>query len=39
MERGDAAEARRRIVEHVRSAGDLVTLRFEEAAVGERSEG
>jgi DNA-binding GntR family transcriptional regulator len=39
MERGDAAEARRRIVEHVRSAGDLVTLRFEQAAVGERSEG
>ena len=32
MEHGDAAGARRRIVEHVRSAGELVTLHFERAA-------
>jgi DNA-binding GntR family transcriptional regulator len=29
VERGDAGEARRRMVAHVRSAGELVTLHFE----------
>jgi DNA-binding GntR family transcriptional regulator len=32
IERRDPAEARRRMVEHVRSAGELVTLHFEHAA-------
>jgi DNA-binding GntR family transcriptional regulator len=31
IELGDRAEARRRMVEHVRSAGELVTLHFEHA--------
>jgi DNA-binding GntR family transcriptional regulator len=31
IERRDAAEARRRMVEHVRHAGELVTLHFEQA--------
>lgn len=31
IEQRDAAEARRRMVEHVRSAGELVTLHFERA--------
>ena len=31
IEQGDAGEARRRIVEHVRSAGELVTRHFERA--------
>jgi DNA-binding GntR family transcriptional regulator len=34
IEQRDPAEARRRMIEHVRSAGELVTLRFEEGAVG-----
>ena len=32
IERRDPAEARRRMIEHVRSAGELVTLHFEQAA-------
>jgi DNA-binding GntR family transcriptional regulator len=32
IERRDRAEARRRMIEHVRSAGELVTLHFEQAA-------
>ena len=32
IERRDPVEARRRMVEHVRSAGELVTLHFEQAA-------
>jgi DNA-binding GntR family transcriptional regulator len=32
IEQRDPAEARRRMIEHVRSAGDLVTLHFEQAA-------
>jgi DNA-binding GntR family transcriptional regulator len=32
IERRDPAEARRRMIEHIRSAGELVTLHFEEAA-------
>lgn len=35
VERHDPAEARRRMVEHVRRAGELVTLHFEQAAAGE----
>jgi DNA-binding GntR family transcriptional regulator len=31
IERRDRAEARRRMIEHIRSAGELVTLNFEEA--------
>jgi DNA-binding GntR family transcriptional regulator len=31
IERRDPAEARRRMIEHIRSAGELVTLHFEEA--------
>ena len=31
IERRDPAEARRRMIEHIRSAGELVTLNFEEA--------
>jgi DNA-binding GntR family transcriptional regulator len=34
IERRDPAEARRSMVEHVRSAGELVTLHFEQAAPG-----
>jgi len=34
IEQRDPAEARRRMIEHVRSAGELVTLRFEEGGVG-----
>jgi DNA-binding GntR family transcriptional regulator len=30
IERGDRAEARRRMVEHIRRSGELVTLRFEQ---------
>jgi DNA-binding GntR family transcriptional regulator len=33
IEQRDPAEARRRMVEHVRSAGELVTLHFERASV------
>ena len=32
IERRDPVEARRAMVEHVRSAGELVTLHFEQAA-------
>jgi DNA-binding GntR family transcriptional regulator len=32
IEQRDPAEARRRMIEHVRSAGELVTLHFEQAA-------
>jgi DNA-binding GntR family transcriptional regulator len=32
IEQRDPAEARRRMIEHVRSAGELVTLRFEQGA-------
>jgi DNA-binding GntR family transcriptional regulator len=32
IERRDPAEARQRMIEHIRSAGELVTLHFEEAA-------
>jgi DNA-binding GntR family transcriptional regulator len=32
IEQRDSAEARRRMIEHVRSAGELVTLHFEQAA-------
>jgi DNA-binding GntR family transcriptional regulator len=32
IERRDPGEARRRMIEHVRSAGELVTLHFEQAA-------
>jgi DNA-binding GntR family transcriptional regulator len=32
IERGDAAAARQRMIDHVRSAGELVTLHFEKAA-------
>jgi DNA-binding GntR family transcriptional regulator len=32
IERRDPAEARRSMVEHVRSAGELVTLHFEQAS-------
>ena len=35
IERRDPAEARRSMVEHVRSAGELVTLHFEQAAAEE----
>jgi DNA-binding GntR family transcriptional regulator len=34
IERGDAAEARRRMVAHVRRAGELVTRHFEHAPRG-----
>jgi DNA-binding FadR family transcriptional regulator len=35
IERRDPIEARRRMIEHVRSAGELVTLHFEHAASQE----
>jgi DNA-binding GntR family transcriptional regulator len=35
IEQRDPAEARRRMIEHVRSAGELVTLHFEQAAAGD----
>jgi DNA-binding GntR family transcriptional regulator len=35
IERRDPVEARRRMIEHVRSAGELVTLHFEQAAVAD----
>jgi DNA-binding GntR family transcriptional regulator len=35
VERHDPAEARRRMIEHVRRAGELVTLHVEQAAAGE----
>jgi DNA-binding GntR family transcriptional regulator len=31
IEKGDGAEARRRMVEHIRRTGELVTLRYEQA--------
>jgi DNA-binding GntR family transcriptional regulator len=34
IEQRDPAEARRRMIEHVRSAGELVTLRFEQGGDG-----
>ena len=34
IEQHDPAEARRRMIEHVRSAGELVTLRFEQVVGG-----
>jgi DNA-binding GntR family transcriptional regulator len=37
IERRDPAEARRRMVAHVRSAGELVTLHFEHAAHAEEA--
>lgn len=35
IEQRDPAEARRRMIEHVRSAGELVTLHFEQAAASD----
>jgi DNA-binding GntR family transcriptional regulator len=35
IEQRDPAEARRRMIEHIRSAGELVTLHFEQAAAGD----
>jgi DNA-binding GntR family transcriptional regulator len=35
IEQRDPAKARRRMIEHIRSAGELVTLHFEQAAAGD----